>query len=648
MRRTASLLLLLCAQWSLYIGVALLPIVTLFGGQLSTAPVLTAAIVLIASISALWFCGYVALRPRGLLQERSGDVRPLLAVCVLLCISTATTFVLRGNIDTEFNMQLLRTHSALLIGALSILLALSAVLLRTRNAVQLLLLSLLCGVALSYGVEIFGAVSGSATTVVGTAAQFSIYAGFTALLSLVYIHTFGGRSAGGILAWVTLTASAFVLAGVSSPLPSAGITAILAIVFTVAVRYTSDTRPINLAWKGILYAPGVIFVLLMLLAVLLNSFAGLSLRDSEPEVRPSAYATVYTTAAFVTDRPAADVLFGNGAGTFSEVWHRYRPIEISRTPFASESFDVGVSTAATLPATTGLFGAFLWLLVVGLLYGRVFAALRKKLAVHAPLVIGLSLVTLYGWGWFFAYVPGHVVLALTVILSGALFVHASTLNLRFTPVQSQLCSPRGLIGRIRGVAGRISATLLIVVLAANAYATLQDLHAVRVYERAVTGVIADDPGAATELLDQVVGTSNTPLYHRTLSQTYQLRMNLILERAENNQLGEEETRQFSELAQRAIEHARTARNQNMRDHENWVALGNVYTYLSLLEIPNARKEAHGAYSSAVERAPYDPRTLFLAARAAENPERQLRRILEISPQYAPAQELLQTLRTTTE
>ncbi|MEX2013844.1 MAG: tetratricopeptide repeat protein [Parcubacteria group bacterium] len=330
------------------------------------------------------------------------------------------------------------------------------------------------------------------------------------------------------------------------------------------------------------------------------------------DVRPSFSATLNISKAVL----AEDGLLGSGPNTFGRDWLIYKPVDINSTPFWAVVFPFGIGFVPTQIASTGMLGTLLWLafFVFLLFLGvKVFSRLPESRAERFALVSAF-LITFFLWASSFLYVPSATVLTLAFIFTGL----AVSLGRGSGVVPTRTFSLE------ESSQTRLVSSVVILVMMFGGLSlgwvgfnkTASAFH----FQKAIN--LSNTADASLDEIEselgKAVGFSPADTYHIALSRLYFNRAQVALNLTTGTE--EENRRAFEEAIRKSIEQARVAVSTNPASHQNWVALGMIYSALvpAPLSVAGAYENALFAYSEASRRNPFNPEIPLLLARLELN------------------------------
>jgi tetratricopeptide (TPR) repeat protein len=277
-------------------------------------------------------------------------------------------------------------------------------------------------------------------------------------------------------------------------------------------------------------------------------------------VRPSAGVTAKIYAKTVQANP----LFGAGPNRFSEVWAKYKPLQIFQTQFWNSDFLFGFGYIPTLMITTGLLGTISILLLLAytllgaskIALGTSSSKVDKILAYSTAFLLICSVI----------YLPSFTLLAYLFIGIGYIFSKTK-------PIEIMLKSKKSAALLYAKLA------LSIVFFAALGMLLGREYVALASYAKAARSIsIEKNIDAADGHMTKAIKTSGHDLYYREYANLALLKSQVIVSQAtQNNVKLSDEARQAA-ISQIDIakKYAEAAIARNPLNHSNYTFAASVY------------------------------------------------------------------------
>ena len=484
-----------------------------------------------------------------------------------------------------------------------------------------------------------------AATVVGSWFNLGIFYGFYVLFFALFLEFYRPRGIRLAAASVFLLFSVVMLVLVGFPLlwKIIGVYALLLCVFRIYLSFSSRfAENKNDSFNTDKPHPTPFYLLLLLVVALVFSvysptFSGVSNVRGITEIKPSPVASFVVLRGLYQEN-FRNVLLGGGPNRFIENWILYKPREVNLTPFWNTDFGLASSLFMTIILTTGLVGAFFWLLLIGYIHADFIRAAmgQTKDPSRAAPIIMLGALASFGWATFLFYNPGPVPLAMTALASGA-GIGLSTTESFFVGISSAL----------RRAITFLALVFVITIVVFGFMGITKRLLAIIHYQKGIHAFQENKTIIAGEEVEKATLLYNNDLFERSLSEIYQLKLRDFLNNSSSSELTKE---RFDSLASSTKGHAQAATKLNPNNYPNFISLGNVYTQLGLIGAPDTEADAKEAYSKSIKLNPSSPIPHFLYGRylaiinKREDALKELELALTLKPDYQEAKNLLKELK----
>ncbi len=456
----------------------------------------------------------------------------------------------------------------------------------------------------SFVAQLFGHIS-SGGTIVGTWVDFSYFAVFVFITSLLMYELLApnGFFKKIALSFVVLTLLVLIFLNLKIAWLIGLVAALIIFVYKTSVDRTAQLANMQRISEDALYQPSeyksdfpyMSFISLLVgLFFLLSSsvvsgyfsrLVGVSFND----IRPSFGTTVEVVKDSIRQSP----LFGNGAGTFSDLWDLHRPLEVNQTPFWNTSFGTGFNTILTMAATNGLFAILALLaglisaLILGFkLFGYSFADRFTRFISVTSFVVVITFVS-----FLLINTPGFVMLSLGFIYIG-LLVGASGLVGRTSIIEIRyLKDPRMSFISILGIVA------LLILIFAGVFFSVNRFIGVMLFNRAVASPSVE---VALGRLNNLLAINRNDIYYRTYASLVSSEFSRLanVEGADQTQLQALYTQAVAASQQAVVWHDGSA--------INWLSLSQLYQLAAGGEDKTIYEQAKEAAEKAFARNPKNP------------------------------------------
>lgn len=172
-------------------------------------------------------------------------------------------------------------------------------------------------------------------------------------------------------------------------------------------------------FKKIAWVPAIAFIVLAFItwqADKITDPVSVKMYGGYSEISLPWQMTLDVTAASIKNSP----LLGVGPNNFSRAFMVYKPAIINSTDAWSLEFSNGLSSIATYITTQGAVGAILWALLL-IFYGILGVKALKRLPEDRSerfLILSSFTGSVFLWMIMLIYVPGHVIMFITFVLTG--------------------------------------------------------------------------------------------------------------------------------------------------------------------------------------------------------------------------------------
>ena len=578
----------------------------------------------------------------------------------LVALITIVSTLLSGDIYDSFIGEVMSVHSAAFILLMAVVMSIPALFNFTKiNIMRLYILfatsALFLGIfhllRIVFGADFlsFAVFTSPTSSPLGGWNDLGLFFGLTILLSLVSLEQLPLTKWGKILFSVVIGVSLLMLSVVNF----FAIWIVLALVSLVLLMYTltkdkfaKETLALQEDIKISLYSitiSAVVFVFSLLFIIggsVVGGFVSNATGISYIEVRPSLQATidigrhVYGENAFV----------GVGPNKFIDAWRLYKDPSINQTIFWATDFPNGNGFITTQFVTGGIFATLAWILFFILFLIAGFRMLFRATYVDRFwYFIGTSsfVAAVYLWSMAFFYNPGSVILLLTSLFSGLVFVSYGMLLGSSGRTFS--------IGMNRRTGFILVAVVMLIIISSVAVLYYSGRHYASTYtfNGAVSRVGSEQVFEKIEQeIAQAYAIYPNDVFARQLA-SYQLaKMNSLL--GVQNPTPEQQ-KAFESAYQNGINAAKLAIQKDSNEPANWLVLGSIYSALASVDVEGAKSLAEDAYQTAKKYDPVNPVYLLLQAQlhARTGDIKTARKFtleaIELKPNYFDALSLLTQL-----
>ncbi len=441
-----------------------------------------------------------------------------------------------------------------------------------------------------------GVLGGKTDNILGSWNAFGLFAGFSALMSLLVIEFFSITRA---LKWILeglIVLSIILIAAVNLPFvwELLGVSSLIIFVYKVSIN---SSNPEGETKEKHFPAFSFTIVMITLLFFMSGQFIGGILPNrlglSNSEVSPSLRATALVTKSVLKNDP----IFGLGPNRFGEAWAMYKPASINATVFWDVSFAAGSGLVPTLVSTTGYLGILTWLVFFGLFIftgvKSIFSGMKKGVGWE---IMAFFVLSLYLFVSAFFYSTGPVMFLLALAFTGV-FIGLSAAN-----IDNEEISILFLNDHRKSFFSILLLVLVIVISAAASFKYAQRLASVSYYGRAFS---ASTVPAAETSINKALSLYQNDLYLRTYAQIYLVKLNSLA--AKGSSLSDTDKADLQTSLDQVASGAQLATVYNPANYLNFFMLGSVYQTFTSLGVKDTSGKAIEAYKKASALNPLNPR-----------------------------------------
>ncbi|MEI8328012.1 MAG: tetratricopeptide repeat protein [Candidatus Taylorbacteria bacterium] len=338
-------------------------------------------------------------------------------------------------------------------------------------------------------------------------------------------------------------------------------------------------------------------------------------------------------------------LFGVGANHFVQAYLQNKPDAVNMSDAWNIEFAYGFGLIPTLIAEQGAVGLVLWILFfvfLGLAGSKVLRHMGED--PRGRFIIVSSYITsVFLWLVCIVSVPSHVVLLLTLIMTGVFF-GASVHNKSIQPITIEPAAGRG---RALLIVGLILA-IIVAVIWGMIY--MKKIVALSYFGKGVKQLTVDkNADLALASFATAYNTDRLDVYLQGKTEAQLTKANAIATEASkstNASTTEELVKKFADVVNTALLDARAAITYDTNDYYNHVSEARVSELASNIKLENAYENATKAYTAAIQLNPKNP-SIYLSLAKLEISQKKLDEsvktigaALQLKPNYIDAVFLL--------
>lgn len=442
------------------------------------------------------------------------------------------------------------------------------------------------------------------SNLLGSWNAFGLFAGFSALMSLLVVEFFPATKIEKLLLQALVIFSLFFVAAVNFLLvwELLGIFSLIIFVYKVSInsRQNKDEGE-----KVRFPAFSFIIIMIALLFFMSGNFIGGVLPDrlgiQNNEINPSLGATVLVTKSVLKDNP----ILGIGPNRFEEAWATYKPLAVNQTPFWDISFSSGSGLLTTLASTTGGLGILALLLFFALLITNGVKSIFSSIKTGANWeTMAFFILSIYLFISSFFYSTGAVIFLLALAFAGVFIGLSAQSHQKGEILISFLNDHRKSFFSI------LFLILMVTACVAMPFKYVERLMSVSYFAKALT---AETIGVAEASIGKALALYVNDLYLRTYAQVYLIKLNSLVK--DGTSLTEADKANLQANLDQAVNGAQLATAYNPRNYLNFQALGSLYQSLALFGVKDAYSKAVEAYKIASTLNPLNPKLKLSMASA---------------------------------
>lgn len=455
----------------------------------------------------------------------------------------------------------------------------------------------------------FGILAGKTDTILGSWNSFGLFAGFSALMSLLVVEFFSTTKIEKWILGALTTLSIILIAVVNFPLVWVllGISSLIIFIYKISIS-AKENQATDTAQKGVRF-PALSFTVIMI--TLLFFIAGASVGTILPnrlgiqnnEVGPSFISTMLVTKSVIKESP----VLGIGPNKFSEAWAMYKPISVNSTikgnDFWNVAFNSGSGLLPTLVSTTGILGILAWLVFFVLFITSgiksVFSSIKNGVNWETMAFFVLSL---YLFISSFFYSTGPVIFLLAFAFAG-IFIGLSASNRSGGEISFSFLNDHR-----KSFFSLLLIFLVIILSAATSFKYVERFVSVAYFRKAIT---TPTISVAEASINRAIALYPNDLYLRAYAQVYLVKFNSLVSKGDSLTEAEKADLQVNldqavNSAQLAAGYDSVSKTYSSKNYLNFQTLGSVYQILASFGVKDAYSKAVEAYKLASVLNPLNP------------------------------------------
>ncbi|MES3031807.1 MAG: hypothetical protein V4699_01025 [Patescibacteria group bacterium] len=447
-----------------------------------------------------------------------------------------------------------------------------------------------------------GLLSDKTDNVLGSWNALGLFAGFSALISLLVVEFFSTTKLEKLILGALTILSIVLVAIVNFSLVwlLLGIFSLIIFVYKVSIISKEDKAEVSaITPKKKVYFPAFSFSIIMitLLFFISGPFVGGILPNSlgiqNNDVSPSFLSTMSVTKSVLKESP----VLGLGPNKFSSAWASYKPLAMNVTSFWDITFNSGSGLLPTLTSTTGLLGILAWLVFFVLLIvsgmKSIFSSIKNGVNWETMAFFVLSL---YLFISSFFYSTGMVIFLLALAFAGV-FVGLSSSNATNGKISLSFFNDHR-----KRFFSILLLVLIIIVPVVLSFKYVERFASVFYFRKALT---TKDIPVAEASIDKALKLYENDLYLRAYSQIYLIKLNSLVAKDAASLSSADRASMQSSLDQ-AVSGAQLAVKYDPTNYVNFQTLGSVYQTAAAFGAEDGYDKAIEFYTMASNLNPLNP------------------------------------------
>lgn len=438
------------------------------------------------------------------------------------------------------------------------------------------------------------------SNVLGSWNAFGIFAGLSALVSLLIVEFFQTTKMEKLILQILIILSVFLVAAVNFPLvwELLGISSLIIFIYKVLLTSNKshaeggeeEAKHHKVHFPAFSFSLIIISLFFFISGQFIGGLLPNRLKLSNTEISPSFSATMSIAKSALKKSP----FFGVGPNKFEEAWVMHKPTSLNFTQFWDVSFSSGSGLLPTFAVTTGSLGILAWVVFLFLFLVNgvksMFSSVENGINWETMTFFVLSL---YLFISSFFYSGGTVLFLLAFIFAGVfmgLSASSSEKNITFSFLNDHRKSFFSIL----------SILLVIIISVSVSFKFIERFTSVSYFRK----VLADSsvPSAETDI-GKALALYTNDLYLRTYAQVYLVKLNTLVKKAGPSEADKAE---MQATLDQAINGAQAAIAYNSKNYLNFQMLGVVYQTAGSLGVKDAYAKAIEPYKTASALNPVNP------------------------------------------
>ena len=363
------------------------------------------------------------------------------------------------------------------------------------------------------------------------------------------------------------------------------------------------------------------FAVVILIIAAVFAWKGTSITSSSIQRLNISYAEVSLPYQYTADiahstltHSTLSALFGAGPDRFAEQYLLYKSADLNKTQFWNSAFPSGSDFMLTSLVDVGAIGTILWILFFGWFVYLGVKAMRHSSENHLSkyMLMTSFLTAFFLWSMLFLYTPSHVIILITMIMTGIFLAVLGNEHGHFEhtaakgPITIEL---RDIAWSQKWGRGRIVwlvLWLVVLVSVVGCFVYTKDAIAGSYFESGITASVAGSAVSARSDFEQALIYKKSDTYYQALAQIDAYEINALISSASATSASSSVVSTIGSLLNEGIGFARSGQRIDPGNVNNFLAEGDLSAIAAALKVPNAYADARSAYIYGISVSPMDP------------------------------------------
>jgi len=385
--------------------------------------------------------------------------------------------------------------------------------------------------------------------------------------------------------------------------------------FSIGIKKTAESNEKESKRKNVSYKNLPYFALIIFIVAAVFAWKGTSITSSSIQKMNVSYAEVSLPYQYTADitystlrHSTLSAFFGTGPDRFAEQYLLYKPANLNQTQFWNSAFPSGSDFIVTSLVDVGVVGAILWVLFFGW-----FVYLGVKVMRHLPenhlskyMLMTSFLTAFFLWSMLFLYTPSHVIILITMIMTGLFF---AVLGMESSHSKGHtMIELRNIEWSQSWKSGRTMWLVLwiaVIISAVGCLVYAKDAIAGFYFQSGINASVAGDAVSARADFEKALTFKKSDTYYQALAQIDAYQINSIISSASAT-ASSSSVSTIGLLLNEGIGFARSGQHIDPGNANNFLAEGDLSAIAAALNVPNAYMDSRSAYIDGIILSPMAP------------------------------------------